>query len=191
MLLEADDHELVLQCKEGDGREDAFRLLLAKYEGYVYSLCHRSTDRREDALELAQDTWLRVFAGLSGFQVNRPFKPWLRKITINVCLNFLRRAHPEILSLENCPAPAAPEWDDPATLVQWTETSRLLREAVERLPPLHRLILTLRHAEEMTYEQIADVTGFPLSMVKTYLFRARRSLRRTLAGAYGWEVTNG
>ncbi|HUW64277.1 MAG TPA: sigma-70 family RNA polymerase sigma factor [Spirochaetia bacterium] len=193
--MEVDDRQLVLNCR--DGQEDAYRLLLSRYEGYVYSLCYRLTGRREDAVELAQEAWIKVFAGLGDFQLNLPFKPWLRRIALNVCLNFLRRVTPDILSLDHpigndftlgdsLRAPGS----DPLTYVQWVETRRMLRDVMGRLPPLFWLVMTLRHQEEMSYQEIATTTGLPLGTVKTYLSRARKMLREWLADAYGWEVND-
>lgn len=192
--MEVDDHQLVLGCR--DGQEDAFRQLLSRYEGYVYSLCYRLTGRREDAVELAQESWIKVFGGLAAFDLSRPFKPWLRRVVLNVCLNSLRRRHPDMLSLDHRlgdgtslgDSLSAPGGDDPLVRVQWAETRQLLREAVGRLPPLFRLVMTLRHEEEMSYQEIAASTGLPLGTVKTCLFRARKTLRQIMADAYGWEV---
>jgi RNA polymerase sigma-70 factor (ECF subfamily) len=64
----------------------------------------------------------------------------------------------------------------------------MLREAMGRLPPQYGLVMTLRHQEDMNYQEIAATTGLPLGTVKTYLFRARKMLRERLADAYGWEV---
>lgn len=192
--MDTDDRQLVLKCREG--REEGYRLLLARYEGYIYSLCYRLAGRREDALELSQEALLKVVTGIKSFQVNRPFKPWLRQVVINTCLNFLRRHTPETLSLDQ---PIGEDFslgdtlatsgiDDPQAQAEWMETRQALRMALSRLPPLFRLVLTLRHQEEMSYQEIADTTGLPLGTVKTYLFRARNLLRQSLSDLYGWEV---
>lgn len=191
--MAADDRELVLMCREG--REEACRQLLSRYEGYVYSLCYRLTGRREDALDLSQEAFFKAVAGLPGFQANRPFKPWLRQVVVNVCLNYLRRQPPETLSLDQTAggnfslagALAAGHEDDPQARLEWLETKEALRAALERLPPLWRLVLALRHQEELSYQEIAAVTGLPLGTVKTYLFRARNLLRRVFSEIYGWE----
>lgn len=191
--MDADDRQLVLMCREGRG--EAYRQLLSRYEGYIYSLCYRLTGQREDALELSQEAFLKVVTGLPGFQVNRPFKPWLRQVVVNVCLNYLRRRTPETLSLDQ-PAGenffladtlAAGSGDDPQVRLEWVETREALRAALERLPPLWRLVLALRHQEELSYQEIAAATGLPLGTVKTYLFRARNLLRQVFSEIYGWE----
>lgn len=193
MQFETDDRQLVLKCREGS--EEAYHLLLSRYEGYIYSLCYRFTNHREDALELTQEALLKTVTGLDSYQANRPFKPWLRQVVINVCLNFLRRRAPGMLSLDKAfeeefsltGTLAEKDKSDPLAQVEWLEIQDALRIALQRLPPPFRLVLTLRHQEEMSYQEIAASTGLPIGTVKTYLFRGRIKLRKALSNAYGWE----
>jgi RNA polymerase sigma-70 factor (ECF subfamily) len=186
-----DDHQLISLCREG--REEGFRQLLARYESYIYSLCFRLTGNREDALDLTQETFIKVINGLDKFQINRAFKPWLRQVTVNACCNFLRKRSPAGISLEQpldgglTLANMHPAGEDPAREVEWRDTRRLLWELAEQLPPVYRLVLVLRHQEGMSYRDIAAVTGLPESTVKTHLFRARQRLRQGMVEQYGWE----
>jgi RNA polymerase sigma-70 factor (ECF subfamily) len=77
---------------------------------------------------------------------------------------------------------------DPAQEVEWRELHRHLWKAVGRLPPLYGLVVTLRHQEGMSYQEIAEATDLPVGTVKTYLFRARHKLKQELSAVYGWEV---
>lgn len=187
-----DDHNLIIRCRDGD--EEAWRLLLARYENYVYRLCFQISGSREDALDLAQETMVKVLTGLDRFQIGRPFKPWLRQVAINVCLNYLRRRTPEAVSLEQPIAEdivlgdtLAGNTDDPLGAAEWQDAREVIRQAVSQLPPQQRLILVMRHQEGLSYEEIAATTDLPLGTVKTYLFRARQQLRHKLANVYGWE----
>lgn len=190
-----DDHQLALKCR--DGLDEACNLLLSRYEGYIYSLCYRLTNNREDSLELAQESMLKIITGLDTYQLNRPFKPWLRRVVINVCLNFLRGRAPETFSLdaeieENYTLADTladkKKGCDPSAQVEWLEIQDALKIALQRLPPPLRLVLVLRHQEGMSYEEIASSTGVPVGTVKTRLYRGRRLLRKDLSKAYGWEV---
>jgi RNA polymerase sigma-70 factor (ECF subfamily) len=189
--VECDDLARHSLCREG--REEGFRQLLARYESYIYSLCFRLTGNREDALDLTQETFIKVINGLDKFQINRAFKPWLRQITVNACYNFLNRRAPAGVSLEQpldeglTLADVQPAIEDPAQEVEWRDTRRLLWEKVEQLPPVYRLVLVLRHQEGMSYRDIAEVTRLPEGTVKMHLFRARQLLRRKMAEQYGWE----
>ncbi len=192
--METEDSQLVLGCRQG--QEEAYRLLLSRYEGYIYSLCYRLTGHREDALDLAQESMMRVVTGLSGYQINRPFKPWLRRLVINVCLKFIKKRRPELPLLDQIDAldrnmgRVSPSrgGDDPPTAVEWLETKQALQQALVRLPPLLGLVIALRHQEGMTYQEIATVLELPEGTVKTYLFRGRRLLRQILCQDYGWEA---
>lgn len=192
--MAADDHQLALRCR--DGQDEACNLLLSRYEGYIYSLCHRLANNREDSLELAQESMLRIITGLDTYQVNRSFKPWLRRVVINVCLNFLRGRSPETFSLDAAnddnytlaDTLADKDDSDPSAIVEWIEIRDALKVALQRLPPPLRLVLVLRHQEGMSYEEIASSTGMPVGTVKTRLFRGRRLLREALSKTYGWEV---
>lgn len=189
--MDMDDQQLIGLCRAG--REEGYRQLLARYEGYIYSLCYRLAGNREDALDLTQETFIKVINGLDGFQINRAFKPWLRRITVNACYNFLNRRSPAGVSLEQpldeglTLADVQPAVADPAREVEWRDTRRLLWEMIERLPAVYRLVLVLRHQEGMSYRDIAEITRLPEGTVKTHLFRARRRLRQDMAEQYGWE----
>jgi RNA polymerase sigma-70 factor (ECF subfamily) len=186
------EHDLIIRCRKGD--EPAWRLLLTRYEAYVYRLCFRISGSRDDALDLTQEALVKVLNGLVKFQPGRPFKPWLRQVTVNSCLNYFRRLAPKTVSLEQ---PVAEDivlgdtldggTDDPAAVVEWQDAREVIRQAVGRLSPQQRLVLVMRHQEGLSYEEIASTTKLPLGTVKSYLFRARQQLRRELAGVYGWE----
>ena len=192
--MKMEDGQLVLGCRQG--QEEAYRQLLSRYEGYIYSLCYRLTGDREDALDLAQESMVRVVTGLPGYQVNRPFKPWLRRLVINVCLKFIKKRQPELPLLDQIDAldrnvrqvPPDRASGDPPTAVEWLETRQALQQALAQLPPLLRLAIVLRHQEEMAYQEIAATLELPEGTVKTYLFRGRRLLRQILCQDYGWEA---
>jgi RNA polymerase sigma-70 factor (ECF subfamily) len=186
------DHNLIIRCREGD--EEACRLLLSRYEAYVYRLCLKIGGSREDALDFAQEAMVKILTGLDSFQLGRPFKPWLRQVTVNACLNCLKRRGPETVSLEEPVADGVVLGDtlkgsagDPADAALWQDAREVIRQALGCLPAQQRLVLVMRHQEELSYEEIAATTELPLGTVKTYLFRARQQLRRQLAGVYGWE----
>lgn len=189
-----DDRQLVLECRKGE--DYAYRVLLSRYEVYIYSLSFRLTGRREDALELAQEAMVNIIVGLDSYQINLPLKPWLRRVVINTGINFLRRRSPELLSLDQDIADgltlgdslAAGNSGNPQMRVEWMETKKALEKAMRELPPEYRLVLTLRHQEDMSYKEIADSIGIPVGTVKTYLFRARSKLRVMMKDVYGWEA---
>jgi len=191
-----EDRQLILLCREGT--EEGYRELMRRYEKYVYALCVRLTGSREDALDLTQETFIRAFRHLDRFEPGRPFKPWLRQVAVRLSLNHLRDSRAgtgeKPLSLEQplgeqgVLADTLASGDDPATEVEWRDLSATIWEAVAHLPPAYRVVVTLRHREDMSYQEIAEAADLPVGTVKTYLFRARNRLKADLARLYGWEV---
>lgn len=128
--------------------------------------------------------FLRVIRAIGHFRTGAPLWPWLRKITTTTCLNRLRTEarRPQTTSWEGALLELASDnsASSPETAAELAWDRQVLDQALAELPPMHRIIVVLRHEEDLTYQQIADVTGLPLGTVKTYLFRARHSLRETL-----------
>lgn len=132
---------------------------------------------------------MRLLPAIDRFRTGSPLWPWLRRITTNTCLNRLRdeAKRPETLAWDD----AARELEskeggpNPETTAALAWDRDVLDQALARLPALHRIVVVLRHEEDLTYEQIADVTNLPLGTVKTYLFRARAKLRESLRNEVG------
>ncbi len=194
--MEEIDGETLRRCVRGD--EEALRKLFRAYERYVYALCFGFTQDREEALDLCQESFVRVFRGLKDFDLNRPLKPWIRRVTINVCINYGRKKerYPQTVSLQanfegnpnlELPPPFRGISRDvnPERHVELRETMEEVREALRELPPEERLALVLRHQEGLNYAEIAAVTGWPLGTVKTHLYRARQSLKQKLVHLRG------
>jgi len=190
--LAEDDRQLVLKCREM--QEQAYQDLMRRYEGYVYRLCLSFTGNREDALDLTQETFIRVFQGLDMYQLNRLFKPWLRQVAVNTCINFLQKQSLSPLFLDQpltdeklSLADTLASKEDLTREIEWQETGHFLQEAIDRLPQAYRLLIVLRHQEGMSYNEIAKETGVPMGTIKTHLFRARATLRKELSAYYAWE----
>lgn len=150
----------------------------------MYRRAYSFLRNREDALDATQDVFLRVLPAIKRFRSGSPLWPWLRRITTNTCLNRLRAAasRPEMLAWDEA-APELEARDDgpgPETAAELAWDRDLVQQALAELPAIQRIVVVLRHEEDLTYEQIADVTQLPLGTVKTHLFRARRKLRERL-----------
>ncbi|MGE5589320.1 MAG: RNA polymerase sigma factor [Bacillota bacterium] len=192
-MVDWTDSEVVAACRRG--RPEGFAQLLLRYQERVYRRAYSFLHVREDALDLTQDVFLRVIEALPRFEEGRPLWPWLRRITTNLCLNRLR-SNPALVSLDE--AFAAGDDSGPVSRADLLAAdadvpqealgnlfSDDLRRALAALPPLHRMAVVLRHQEDLSYEDIARHLDLPLGTVKTYLFRARRALRESLAAS--WE----
>lgn len=183
------DADIVSLCQRG--RPEGFARLLLAYQDAVYRRAYRFLHCREDALDATQEVFMRVIRGIDRFVPGRPLWPWLSRITTNVCLNQLRNRRP-VESLDG--DPDAEDTARAGRLASAVDTAaaaeaRLAREvlaaALADLPPMHRLVVILRHQDDLTYEEIARELGLPLGTVKTYLFRARQVLRKRLQSTWG------
>lgn len=158
------------------GHPAGFSRLVTAYQKRVYCTAYSFVQDREDAQDLTQEVLIRTVRAIDSLDDRRPLWPWLRRVTTNLALTLLRRRTGH-LSLEQLPEAALPP--DAAAEPAWTLID--LKEALAELPPLWRVVLTLRHQEDLSYEEIARLTDLPVGTVKTYLFRGRRMLRAKLA----------
>lgn len=183
------DDEIIRLCRQG--RSEGFNLLLDLYQERVYRRAYSFLHNREDALDVTQDVFLRVLKALDRFEAGRPIWPWLRQVTTNACLNRIREEsqRPSTSSMKE-------EWEEVSSLPGDGDPERQaiaawdrarLERALETLPPLHRMVVILRHREDLSYDEIARALNLPLGTVKTYLFRGRRALREAMerAGVIG------
>jgi RNA polymerase sigma-70 factor (ECF subfamily) len=179
--------DIIARCKKYD--RSAFVELFKMYESYLYKLCYSYVRNEQDALDIAQEVYIKVFKNISGFDIRMPFHPWFRTIAVNTCLNFKRTLRYDSISLDagNEENKALEETiaagDDVEAEVLDKETGRLIRENIDCLRPKQRMILMLRYYEGLSYEEIAAVLKEPLGTVKTDIYRARNALREKLSEA--------
>jgi RNA polymerase sigma-70 factor (ECF subfamily) len=194
---EADDSDAIRAVLAGD--EEAFRVLVDRYRHSIFNLAYRLTGRPHDAEDLAQDTFLQAYAHLGEFRAGARFHPWLYTIALNLCRNQLRRKrllrwlpfqsareeHPRIVE------PPERRHPDPEQAVLEKEREDQLQAAIQALPLKYREVFLLRQLEELSYEEIAQVTGLPMGTVEVRLFRARKKLVEHLGANNGGNRTRG
>jgi RNA polymerase sigma factor (sigma-70 family) len=187
-----DDKELIARARGGD--EAAYRVLLEKYQRPVFSICLRMVRNREEAEDLAQDAFMKVFAMLDRYNPSYAFSSWLFKITSNLCIDAIRKRRVETLPMDQPVQSDGGEYarqyespdDDPARVFDKSEKMKQLSEAVDSLPPHYRVMILLRHQEDLSYEEIAETLEVPLGTVKARIHRAREMLKSRLAGKDFW-----
>ncbi|HRU06651.1 MAG TPA: sigma-70 family RNA polymerase sigma factor [Candidatus Brocadiia bacterium] len=185
MTAAPDEDDLwVRECR--DGEVAAFDRLTLKYQDRVYTLAYRLTGNPEDALDVAQEAFLKAFRSLSGFHGASRFYTWIYRIVVNTAISWRRSgaSRPRPLSLgdgdEGAAAVESAE-PDPVESAQNAEETRLVEEAIAGLDAEHRAILVLRDVEGKNYDEIACILDCPRGTVKSRLHRARRLLRDALA----------
>jgi RNA polymerase sigma-70 factor (ECF subfamily) len=172
----AGERELIRLAQQGD--TEAFGQLVVQHQQAVFNIAYRMVGNRQEAEDVAQDSFVRTYQALERFDRQRPFAPWLYRITTNTALNWLRRRRPEAeLEEETLQMNATPS---PETQAIAAEASERLRAAVATLPPNYRAAIELRHFQGLSYQEMSEALDVPLSDVKSWLFRARRKLREAL-----------
>lgn len=179
---EQDDTQLVKASRDGD--QDAFALLVQRHQRCVFNLVLRMVQDYEDASEITQEAFLAAWQGLPSFRGEARFATWLYRIAYHCCLRQLERRKRE--------------WDLQATIqaeymldevnkerrvedvLEQRDRQAALLDQLAQLPTRYRSVLLLRHFQEMTYEEMADILNMPIGTIKTHLFRARHLLKERL-----------
>ncbi len=180
-----DDAKLVEQFQQGD--ESVFNKLVVRYHDRTYRLAQRFVPNSEDALDITQDAFIRAYQGLSDFKRKSQFYSWLYRITVNLCIDFLRKnARREMTNyaLESDDLPMMNIADlnlrPPTQAVEDKELLAYLQRAIRQLAPKQREIFILRHWEGLSLKEIANTLGRSSGTVKAHLFHAHRNLRKLL-----------
>ena len=169
------DRDLIQRARRGDA--EAFGELVLRYQTSVFNVCYRLLHERLEAEDMTQETFLRARDRLHTFHEERVFGPWIRRVAANVCLNHLE-AQKQTAELDE--ERDADESQRPETQVEVREWSGEIRRALASLPVRYRVVIELRHYQELSYEEIAVELNISLSDVKSHLFRARKILAEKL-----------
>jgi len=160
---------------------EAFEELVRRYQNRIYSLAYRMTGDNVEAYDLTQEAFLRCYAALPSFNTELRFAPWLYRIATNLCINFLQSSRVRRGGADPAIAMQMPDrGKQPDSLYEEKEQRLRIHAAILNLPAKYRAVVILRHMQDKTYEEIANVLELPLNTVRTHLFRARELLRRRL-----------
>jgi RNA polymerase sigma-70 factor (ECF subfamily) len=175
------DVELI--SKAISGREDSFEELVRRYQRPIINYVYRMLNDYEGSLDVTQEVFIKVYNSLERYSSDYKFSTWLYRIAHNAAIDHMRRSPSNQQSLETengdgayqlqieCPNPT-PEQDR-----ERSEWRTEIEAVVGCLPPAYRDLILLRHSKDLSYDEIADVTGLPLGTVKNRLFRAREMMR--------------
>lgn len=172
------EQEWIQAARAGD--HIAITQLVEEYQRAVHAVCYRMLGNAQDAEDAAQEAFVKAFNNLDSFDLERPFRPWLLRVTSNLCIDRLRRRKPT-LSLDGMGEDGAWEWKAGSAinperhLVEQQRQDRV-RALLETLSPTDRSVVTLFYWEDLSYVEISEVTGLTVSAIKSRLYRARRSM---------------
>ena len=172
------DPETLQACRRGD--PEAFRVLFEQYQDRVYSIALRYAGDPATAMDITQDTFVKLYSRLADFRGDASFDSWLYRLVVNSCLDHRRRFRRLVPLLdelvERLFAPAASTLET----LERTEREGRMRQAIDALPADLRLLVVLHYTEGLSYDQIAEAVGCKVGTVGSRLNRARRLLERRL-----------
>lgn len=192
--LATDDLTLVQRVRQGDQR--AFKLLVERYQRKVYSIALGMVKDKEEARDVAQEAFVKVYKYLEHFKGDASFYTWLYRITVNICIDVLRRKgsargdeHVEFdesvrldISEANIGALGSKLGTNPQKAALRRELADKITAAIQQIPEAHRQILLLREVEGMSYEDLARTLDIPKGTVMSRLFHARLKMQKILSG---------
>ena len=188
-----EENKLIDAAASGD--RDAFGLLYTMYEKLIYNTVRLKVGNAEDAFDLSQEVFLKIWRSIGRYRGDCRFSTWIYKICVNTCLDFLR--HAKISAVEAIPTYTDKDGDEveiefadesvnssPEGMLEKNETVRFVRDAILKLSPEAREVVELRDIEGYSYDEIAEMTGLEIGTVKSRINRARGHLRELLAGVF-------
>lgn len=180
------EEDLLLVQRVLRGEQAAFRQLVEQYQNYVFTIAMRVLNSREEAEEVAQDVFLKVYKMLGSYRQESKFSSWLYAITYRTAIDNARKKKLPLQSIESgSTAFQAPDVHSksPAELTQDNDLKQQVQSVINRLKPSDANIITLYYLHEQSVQEIAEITELSVTNVKTKLFRLREQLRQELTAS--------
>ncbi len=181
-----------LVTRAQNGEMDAFDDLIRTFQTQIFNLAYRMVHNREDAADLTQEIFVKLYRSISAFSGRSKFSTWLYSVAANTCRSGIRRlsriSRREVLRLDEIQETEtgtrqyelADPADLPDTCVERNETQKTIETMIAELPENERMMIVLRELQDLSYEEIARITGRSIGTVKSRISRARMKLRDTL-----------
>ncbi|MGB9780592.1 RNA polymerase sigma factor [Caldanaerobacter sp.] len=174
------EEELLERARNGD--DEAFSLLMKNYEKYVYNVILRIVEEKEEAKDIAQETFIKAYMNIKTFRKDSSFKTWIYRIAVNTAMDYLRRkarskidlvaTHKDGLEVKN--------FQMPEEVIEQRLTVEMVRKEISKLPVDYKVALILKDIEGMSYEEISNILKINLGTVKSRIWRARNLLRERI-----------
>jgi len=184
--MEFVERRLTQRAKRGD--REAFAELVEIYKDKIFQLAYRMTGSRQEAEDIAQETFLRVFANLHVYDESYKFSTWIYRIATNLCIDRKRKKRPDFSLDEQVDGAEGLDWYSrlsakdmtPEESVMTRELQDTVQGALLQLSPKYRSIMILRYIEDLTLQEISAVLELPITTIKTRIHRGREALRKKL-----------
>lgn len=183
------DNEIINQVLGGN--QQAYAVLVNRYQNYVFTLAQRMIKNREDAEEVAQDAFIKAYKFLANFRRESKFSTWLYTIVNNSCITFLRKKKVEIHSLDNEAVFERADNIDSgmrANIVEQKSRQVMVNEAIAMLSADDAQVITLFYKAEQSLEETAQVLGIEVNAAKVRLHRARTRLKEKMETHFAQEI---
>jgi RNA polymerase sigma-70 factor (ECF subfamily) len=178
-LKDNEERELVRQALAGDER--AFRKVLESHYTLIYSVVRGVAGQHGETDDIVQEVFIKIFRALGDFRGDSRLSTWIYRIARNEALNAIERRRPQVIPIDDCEElPASGE--SPETSYRQRVSRERLERLMDRLEEKQRVAIELRYIGDKSYEEIAEIMGIPLGTVKTYIYRAKLSLKRMMTG---------
>jgi len=184
--MSGEDADLIRRCLAGD--QKAYRDLVRRYQRPVFSVVVRMVRRSEDAEDITQETFVRMFRALERYDPERPFTAWLFTIASRLAIDHLRRRRVQTVSLSQSEPGSSEEHQidvedqglKPDEITSHHEEEQRTQDLIDSLPEHYRIVVLLRHQQDLSYEEIAEALNLPLGTVKARIHRARAILKERI-----------
>jgi RNA polymerase sigma factor (sigma-70 family) len=193
LFTKADDEDLVKKILRSP---PAYREFISRYQRIVSVMTSRMIRNEEDRKDISKEVFMKAYHRLSSFRFQSKLSTWVGSITYNTCISFLEKKKYILYDDFSLPGNDGedqkfdPKDDGILPQDEWLSSRQVhqsLQKAIEQLPPIYKTLIALYHSEEISYEEISEITGLPMGTVKSYLFRARKKLKETLLQQYKTE----
>ncbi len=192
-----EDRALIARAQAGD--TGAFRALVERHQRRAIGIALALVRDENDARDVVQDAFVRVFKGLPTFQGGSSFFTWLYRIITNLSIDLIRKPSRVTSELDegrldasdeelDTPFVGRIEGSDPVDIVRRREIASSLQAALAALPSYHRAVVVMREIDGLSYEEMADIMGVSKGTIMSRLFHARQKLQRALADCYGEQI---
>lgn len=180
-----DDKELIRRTLQGE--KEAFEMLIMKYQNSLLTYIGRMVNSREMALDFTQDIFIKTYINLHTYRAQYKFSTWLFKIASNTMIDYWRKKKLDTFSIDQRPKnDERPQFqlpDDEISIEDKFELAQIrgkIEDILAFLPPAHRELFVLRHVNEFSYEEIAEIKSIPVGTVKNRVFQIKETIRRKL-----------
>ncbi|MTI48569.1 sigma-70 family RNA polymerase sigma factor [Sporosalibacterium faouarense] len=180
------ERKLIKKCAKGD--LDAFEDLISKYEKKAYNIALKILKNPEDAMDISQEAFIKVYKSIKKFKFQSSFSTWLYRIVTNTCMDFLRKNKLQVYSLDNpiktddgeIEREVKDNSNSTEEMYEKKMTKELVHQSIDKLDEIHRVAIILRDIEGFSYQEISEILGCTMGTVKSRISRARSSLKEII-----------